>query len=258
MDTSVSLWSHPSKNLVLGCDDVHIWRATLELPASCVQMFEQTLVEDEITRADLFHSQKDRTHYVVAHGLLRILLGRYLLRDPRSLRFHYNPYGKPILDKEGSGGSSILSFNMTHAHGMVLYAMAWGRDIGIDLERIFVDVAWEEIAEQFFSPYEVSQLRALPPAIQHEAFFACWTRKEAYLKARGLGLSLALSQFDVSVTPGLPAALLGIREEEQDISHWSLYDLFPGSGFVGTLAVDGPPCHLSGWQWSEVGLLKCS
>jgi 4'-phosphopantetheinyl transferase len=258
MDTRVPLWSHPPKNLVLGCDDVHIWRATLDLPAPCVQLLEQTLVEDESTRADLFRSQKDRTHYVVARGLLRNLLGRYLLRDPRSLRFQYNPYGKPTLTKEGSGDNDVLSFNVTHAHGMALYAMAWGRDIGIDLERIRVDVAWEEIAAQFFSPYEVSRLRALPHAIQHKAFFACWTRKEAYLKARGIGLSLALSQFDVSVTPGLPAALLGTREEDQDISRWSLYDLFPGSGFVGALAMDGPPCRLSDWQWSEVGLLKTS
>ena len=135
---------------------------------------------------------------------------------------------------------------------MALYAITRSRAIGIDLEHIRTDVACEPIAERFFSPYEVSMLRTVPTHMRPEAFFSCWTRKEAYLKARGMGLSLALSQFDVTVAPGESAALLSTREEDQDISRWSLRDLSPGFGYVAALAVEGHLSLLQCWQWPEV------
>jgi 4'-phosphopantetheinyl transferase len=189
-------------------------------------------------------------HFIVAHGLLRAILGRYLSRESHTLQFCYSQYGKPSLDREF--GSDALSFNMTHSHGMALYAITRCRDIGIDLEYIDTNVACDQIAERFFSAHEVNMLREVPKQIQHEAFFCCWTRKEAYLKARGAGLSLALSQFDVSVIPGGPVALLSTREEDQDIARWSLHDLSPDYGHVAALAVEGHSCRLKCWQWPEV------
>jgi 4'-phosphopantetheinyl transferase len=247
MSSSESLWCAPPEFLVLGYDEVHVWRAMLDPPVSYVQMLEQTLAADERTRAEQFHFPKDRTHFIVARGLLRAILGRYLDRNPRTLRFCYNQFGKPTLARQS--GSDGVFFNVTHSHGMALYALTHSRDIGIDLEYIDPEVAWEPIAERFFSPYEVSMLRALSTEMQHEAFFRCWTRKEAYLKARGIGLSLALNQFDVSVTPEAPAAILRTREEGQDISCWSLHDLFLGSGYVAALAVEGHHSRLTCWQW---------
>jgi 4'-phosphopantetheinyl transferase len=105
------------------------------------------------------------------------------------------------------------------------------------------------MAERFFSPAEVRMLRAVPAEQQQEAFLNCWTRKEAYIKARGLGLSLDLSLFDVSLIPGAPAALLATREEGQDSSDWSLYALTPGPGYIAALAVKGHPASITCWQW---------
>ena len=250
MGTPESLWCPAPEPLHLGPDEVHVWRATLDLPLSWVQTLQQTLAAEEQIRAAQFRFPKDRMHFIVAHGLLRAILARYLRRESHTLQFCYSQYGKPSLDREC--GSDALSFSMTHSLGMALYAITRSRDIGIDLEHIDTNVACNQIAERFFSAYEVSMLREVPKQIQHEVFFCCWTRKEAYLKARGTGLSLALSQFDVSVTPGGSVALLGTREEDQDIARWSLHDLSPDFGYVAALAVEGHSCRLKCWQWPEV------
>jgi 4'-phosphopantetheinyl transferase len=247
MSASAYLWCSPPDHLVLGCDEVHVWRTTLDLPLSCVQSLEQTLAADERIRSQQFRFPKDRIHYIVARGILRAILGRYLASDPRTLQFHYSQHGKPSL--VGESGSGALFFNITHSRRMALYAITRGREIGIDLEYIDSSMAWEEIAERFFSPYEVSMLRVAPTQMQREAFLSCWTRKEAYLKARGTGLSLALSQFDVSVAPKVSAAILSTGEEDRDISCWSLHDLSPDSGYVAALAVEGYSYHLKCWQW---------
>src|SRR5439155_22463572 len=196
MSAPVSLWCSPPEILEVTCNEVHVWRATLDLPRSRVQSLEQTLAADERTRAEQFHFQKDRMHFIVARGLLRAILGRYLATNPCTLRFCYSQYGKPTLARE-AGSDASLCFNVTHSHGLALYAITRNRALGIDLEHIRMDVAYEPIAEHFFSPYEVRMLRTVPPHLRSAAFFSCWTRKEAYLKARGLGLSLPLSQFDV-------------------------------------------------------------
>jgi 4'-phosphopantetheinyl transferase len=250
MSAPESPWCFPREFLVLGYNEVHVWRATLDLPVPCVQSLGQTLAADERTRAKQFHFPKDRMHFIVARGILRAILGCYLAQDPRTLQFCYSEYGKPLLDWKP--GRDALSFNVTHSGGIALFAITRNRDVGVDLEYARMDVAWEQIAERFFSPGEVDVLRTAPLGMQQEAFFCCWTRKEAYLKARGIGLSLALNGFDVSVTPGAPAELLSTREENQDIARWSLFDLFPGPGYIAALAVEGHPSHIKCLQWSDV------
>ena len=246
MSSLEPVWRRAPAMLLLGNDEVHVWRATLDLPIARVVSLEQTLAADERTRAGRFHYERDRRHFIVARGFLRMILGRYLGRDPRALRFGSNPYGKPSLAAE-SGGDATLSFNVTHAGGMALYAVTANRAVGIDLEGIRMDVECDSIAEHFFSPRERGMLRAVPSAQRPEAFFHCWTRKEAYVKARGLGLSIALDQFDVSVSVAEPAALLQTREEGQESSHWSLHDLPVGEGYVAALAVEEHP-RLLFWE----------
>ena len=250
MSTLEPVWRRAPAMLLLGNDEVHVWRATLDLPIARVASLEQTLAADERTRAGRFHYERDRRHFIVARGFLRMILGRYLGRDPRALRFGSNPYGKPSLAAE-SGGDATLSFNVTHAGGMALYAVTANRAVGIDLEGIRMDVECDSIAEHFFSPRERRMLRAVPSAQRPEAFFHCWTRKEAYVKARGLGLSIALDQFDVSVSLAEPAALLQTREEGQESSHWSLHDLPVGEGYVAALAVEEHP-RLLFWRSSDL------
>jgi 4'-phosphopantetheinyl transferase len=270
MFTPMSSWATSPEILLLSEGEVHVWRAWLDLPQPGIQALEQTLSDDERVRAQRFRFVKDRTHFIAARGLLRAILGRYLSREPQTLSFSYNAYGKPALAEmpEGVGTNPScqrrlvaatasqsgrtkgegLSFNATHAQGMALYAITCNRAIGVDLEYIQRQVEWEAVAERFFSPYEVSMLRAVPSHTRHIAFFNCWTRKEAYIKARGMGLSLALDQFDVSLIPGEPAALLNIREEGQDISNWSLYDLYPGNDYIAALALEGHASSLKCWQ----------
>ena len=229
-----------------------MWRAMLDPSLSRVATLEQTLAADERTRAGQFHFQKDRTRFIVARGLLRAILGRYLGRDPRALRFCSNPYGKPSLAPE-SGGDAPLSFNVTHAGALALYAVTRNRAIGIDLEDIRVDVECDSIAEHFFSPLERRMLRAVPPAMRPEAFFRCWTRKEAYIKARGEGLSMPLDQFDVSLAPGEPAVLLDARPDSSEHNRWSLQDLDAAAGFAAALAMEGQAGRLRLWQWQGPG-----
>ena len=250
MDAPKFEWNHPPEFLILDYGEVHVWRATLDLPISRVQALEQSLAADERTRANKFHFPKDRTHFIVARGALRAILGRYLSRDPRTLRFCYNQYGKPTL--AGEAGSDSLFFNVSHSHEMALYAVSRNLNIGVDIEYMRMDIECEQIAVRFFSPSEVNMLLAVPKGVQHEAFFNCWTRKEAYIKGRGLGLSLDLNQFDVSSTPGEAAAILNIREEGQDVSRWSLHALSPGPGYKAALAVEGHPSNIKCWQWTRV------
>jgi 4'-phosphopantetheinyl transferase len=132
---------------------------------------------------------------------------------------------------------------------MALYALTRGRELGVDLELIRCDLEAEQIAERFFSQREIVALRALPPALRRYAFFLCWTRKEAYIKARGEGLSMPLDQFDVSLIPGEPAALLGTQPDPNEALNWSLMNLTPASGYAAALATEGCEWTLSCWQW---------
>lgn len=142
-----------------------------------------------------------------------------------------------------------LRFNLTHSHGLALFALSQGRELGVDVERIRPEMAGEQIARRFFSASEVTALLALAPGLREEAFFHCWTRKEAYLKATGRGLTLALDSFDVSVVPDAPAALLATRHDLSEATRWSLQTLRLAPSYVGTLAVEGHDWVL--WMASE-------
>jgi 4'-phosphopantetheinyl transferase len=241
-----ALWRLPPKTLPLGEEEVHVWRAALNRNPLSVQNLQQTLAPEEQRRAERFHFQEDREHFIVGRGLLRIILGRYLDMEPKHLRFCYSPYGKPAL-AEGSGGNA-LQFNLSHSHGMALYAVTRRRDLGIDLEQIRTDWASEQIAARFFAPGEVAQLRALPANMWHEAFFHCWTRKEAYIKARGEGLSLPLDKFEVSLAPGESAALLSTKSDPEEASRWSMKELRVGPGYAAALVVQGHDWQPQCWQ----------
>ena len=240
-------WTRVPDALVLERDEVHVWRAALDIRPSQWHALFQTLSQDERTRSARFRFQKDRKRFVARRGLLRSILRRYLDVEPCQLRFSYGAYGKPAL--AGEFGSEGLRFNMSHSDGVALYAVSRDREVGIDIERIRLDFADIQIAEQFFSPREIAVLRALPAQMQKEAFFTCWTRKEAYIKATGNGLSLPLDTFDVSCAPGEPAALLNTRGDPKEASRWALQGLSPGACYVAALAVEGHSWRLTCWQW---------
>ncbi len=245
----ISSWGPPPDTVKLGSDEVHVWRAALDLGASGLQNLEHALSADERARAERFCFWKDRERFIVARGLLRVILGSYLEMEPGQLRFCYGPHGKPTL-AEGSGVDAFC-FNLSHSQAVALYAITRHREVGVDLERLRPDLEGEQTAERLFSPREIAVLRALPPNLRLEAFFTCWTRKEAYIKARGGGLTLPLDRFDVSLAPGEPAALLSINGDRQEASRWLLQSLAPAPGYLAALAVEGHDLRIKCWQWIQ-------
>lgn len=247
MMLSTTFWGTPPERLDVSREEVHVWRASFYRLMPWLPRLTSLISTDEQARARRYHFEDNRNEYILARGMLRHLLGRYLGEDPAALRFVYSPYGKPSLADQA--GPDRLTFNVTHSHGIVLYAFARGRELGIDLERIRPEAAHDGVAERFFSPREVSTLRALPEHAQPIGFFNCWTRKEAYIKARGEGLTIPLNQFDVSLVPGEPAALLESRVDPADIDRWTLAALPMGTQYVAALAVEGTRWRLKGWEW---------
>jgi 4'-phosphopantetheinyl transferase len=241
------MWGVPPVTMELGNNEVHVWRVLLDELLPQTGGFLHTLAADEQTRAERFYFQRDRERFIAAHGALRAILGFYLNRAPQCVSFDYGSHGKPVLAWE-SGGDTIR-FNMSHSRGVALYAVARAREVGIDVEFIHRNLEVEQIAERFFSRGEIAALCTLPTDLRKYAFFLCWTRKEAYIKAKGEGLSMPLDQFDVSLIPGEPAGLLNTRPDSDDAVRWSMQDLNPAGGYVGALAVEGRGWSLSRWQW---------
>jgi 4'-phosphopantetheinyl transferase len=195
-------------------------------PAPRLRELGGFLSADERERAARFRFDRDRNRFIVCRGSLRELLAARLRIAPSSVRFVYGSHGKPAIE------DPEIRFNVSHSHGMAMIAVTQGREVGCDIEWIDPSFAGEKIPEHFFSPYEVATLRALPVAGQCEAFFRCWTRKEAYIKACGLGVSLALDSFDVTLAPDQPAALL------RGADGWSFWGIdAPPEGYAAAVVI---------------------
>jgi len=251
LKTQFATWSEPPSSPSLCRGDVDLWVIGLDLSDDQETKFLDTLDFGERERAHRFRFAKDRKHFVAAHGYLRLVMSRYLETKAEQLRFCYGAYGKPALG--GEHQNSGLRFNMSHSHGIVLYALTIGRELGVDVEHIRPDFACDEIAQRFFSRFEVESFSRLPSNQKPTAFFRCWTRKEAYIKATGRGLSQPLDGFDVTLAPGEPAALLRADGGAEALARWFLYDLEVGNDYSAALAVAGPAANIRYWrgpQWS--------
>jgi 4'-phosphopantetheinyl transferase len=243
----LTCWEDAPAAAALAEGEVHVLLAALDtLPAGALTA---RLSPEERARAERFHFARDRQRFVGARGLLRGLLGRYLGIEPAALQFAYGPRGKPSLMAEGGPGR--LRFNVSHSGGLALLAFAWGRELGVDIEWERPVPEAESIARSHFSPHERAALSRLAPAERSRAFFRCWTRKEAFIKATGDGLSLPLDVFDVTLAPGEPARLLRVRGDEKEAGRWWMEDLEPAPGFAGALAVKGRPSRLACWIWPD-------
>ncbi len=233
----------PDAAVKLERGEVQVWFARLDrTPARLARMLT-ILNPDEAARAARFVMDVHRNRFVAARALLRDLLAGYLAEPPAAIHFAYNAWGKPAL---ASGFSAAdVRFNLSHSQDLALYAFALEREVGVDLELIRGDFANEQLAENFFSPAEVAVLRALPREYQARGFFNCWTRKEAYVKARGQGLSIELKSFDVSLAPGEEARFL----RGDDCVGWSLKSLDPGAGWVAALAAEGTQARIAKPRW---------
>lgn len=238
----------PPQQLTLGGDEVHVWCFSLEPHYSTQRALLEFLTPDERERADRFRVEKARRHFIVARGTLRTILTSYLKVGPEKLRFGYSSFGKPYLLNQA--GEDELRFNLSHSHELAICAVSRARSLGIDIEYLHVDFDYLQLASHFFSPGEATTLGALPVESQARGFFNCWTRKEAYIKAHGAGLSLPLDQFEVSLAPGEPASLLSSAHDPQEVMRWTLRELSPAPDYIAALAVEGNGnWKLRCWRW---------
>jgi 4'-phosphopantetheinyl transferase len=218
-------------------DEVQLWRVDLDAICSEEAQWEKLLSADERQRASRFHFARDRQHFVAARATLRIILAKYLNAEPANLSFSYSEKGKPRLAENNA--PSDLAFNLSHSGGIALYALSRHRDLGVDVEQIRQNYEVDGIARRFFSAREQEQLAHFSAADRGEAFFRCWTRKEAYIKATGDGLSLPLSQFDVSLDAGSADALVATRPDASEAARWRLSDVAAGAGYVAAICARG-------------------
>ncbi len=241
----VVTWSAAPLKPTLRAGDLHLWRLKAA-PGADARGLLSTLTPDEVERAERFHFRRDRDRFVLARGTLRTLLGRYLGAHPSSFVFRHNEYGKPSLAGEWAG--SPLNFNLSHSHEVVLYAFALGREIGVDVERVRPDLAGEELASRFFSAPENEALRAVASDTRPLTFFCCWTRKEAYIKARGEGLSFPLDKFAVSVDAEQSEVTLDVFDAPVEGGRWTISSFVPEAGYVAALAAEGHGWRLRRWE----------
>lgn len=237
-------WAAAPAHLTLPPDEVHVWRAILDVPQAQLQSLRAALSQDELERAARFRFAYHRDHYIAARGQLRVLLSRYLGIMPGQIAFSYSDYGKPAL-----AAVSDLRFNLSHSRDLVLYAFTRGREIGVDVEWIDTSFVSAEIAAHYFSANEHRALMAQPEHLRPALFFTCWTRKEAYIKAHGAGLSFPLHAFDVAFQPGEAPRLLANRHSPSEVGRWSLCEIIPHPDYKAALAVEGEGWHLRCWQW---------
>jgi len=234
---------------VCACEDeAHVWRARLDCARWQLSELEGLLSEEEVGRARRFRFATHRNRFVARRGLLRRLLGRYLQISPKEIGLEYSDYGKPSL---ATRHNSNLHFNLSHSHDIALFVLTLGRKAGIDVEQIQQDFSDLAIPERFFTSREATMLRGLPMSQQPEAFFELWVRKEAYVKARGMGLSLPLDSFEVPLGDGETVKLLQTEQSAAPAAPWTMRALRPAPGYAGALALEGAACTLHRWSWPE-------
>lgn len=216
----------------LASNAVHVWKRSLRAVPTAIETCSASLSADERERAARYLVEQPRTDFILTRGTLRALIASYLHKEPQEIRFQYSKFGKPSLE-----GSCELRFNVSHTDGLALLAFTRDRELGVDVEHVRPTLDAAKLAERFFSERERRSLEKLNGNDLYAAFYRCWTRKEAYIKARGDGLSLPLSLFDVSVEADELQALLATRPEASEANRWMLRDLNAGSGYAAALAV---------------------
>jgi 4'-phosphopantetheinyl transferase len=230
----VESWPAGENPAALPDREVHVWSASLAIDEELRRRLSDWLSDEERARAGRFYFDRDRGRFIACRGRLRALLGAYLQKAPHEIQFHYGPHGKPGL---ASHAGTPLFFNVSHSHDLALFAFRRRGEIGVDVERLRPVGEAESIARRYFTPREWETLRELPTDARTAAFFRCWTRKEALLKAIGVGLSFSLNEVEVSLREDEPARLLAVPARGRpQAAEWRLDHLAPAADYVGALA----------------------
>jgi len=243
-------WPAPPVQVSLDRNSVHVWELPLQVSDNALAGLANILAPAERRRAGSFHFERDRNRFIVARGALRTILGQYLHAQPMTISLECGPQGKPLLAGRFARGG--LRFNLAHCEDLALLAVARGRVVGVDLERIRALGGAEEMAACFCSPRESAEFQSLPPGERDAAFFRLWTRKEAWLKATGKGIGRLLESVEVSFRAGQAARFVRLPEEAGiPAPEWNLRELRPAPGFVAALAWPGEAADFGCWKWTH-------
>lgn len=231
---------------ILAPDEVHVWTLSLDASEPDLPAFTACLAELEHARAARFRFEEDRNRYIAGRGCARALIAAYGGGDdPAQLRLEEGAHGKPYLVDP----RLPLSFNWSHSGSVVMIAVSTATDVGVDVERLHRATDIDQVAERVFSPAELSVYRALEGEARRAAFFNGWTRKEAFIKATGEGLSRPLREFDVELRPGELARLLAIGGDPVAAREWTLHGFTPRPGYQAAVAVRAPAVRLRLLDW---------
>lgn len=241
-------WQLAPARLMLQPDQVHVFAANLQLPLEQLKECREILSNDEQLRAQRFKFIKHQNRFIAARGILRQILGGYLNITPSAVTFKYTAHGKPELARSFD---EVLFFNISHTHDIALYAFTKVGEIGVDVEFVRPNFHAEALAARFFSKEESDELKKLSIEHRNFFFFKVWVRKEAFIKALGLGFSLALNKFSVTVAPEQPVKVLDIKDLGINIESWSMRDLEPiVDQVVAAIAFNGKAAQINCWRWN--------
>jgi 4'-phosphopantetheinyl transferase len=244
-----SRWMPPLESAVLETNEVHVWNASFDVAASRLAALRDVLSPEELSRSLTYRFQEDRRRFVVARGLLKTILARYLRANPKELYFAVSETGKPELHPDLH---ATIRFSLSHCGEHGLFAVTRGFDVGVDLEQLCADYPVDSVAQLFFSHEEQARFSSLPECLRRDAFFACWCRKEAVVKALGYGLPLGLDRLEVSLRPDEPLQVLSTRGEAIETQKWALVNLALSNGCQGAVAIKMPSPILRCWDASEI------
>lgn len=231
----------------LSNSEVHLLNVSIDTISSEIQSFIDVLSEDEVRRAAVYSLEKDRVQFIIGRGLLRIILGFYVDANPKELRFQYNEYGKPQLSEALL--YNYISFNVSHSDNEIIYAISQGRKLGVDIERICLDLEFNEVLKRFFSPKEQWIIKNSPSEKQVNTFYMIWTRKEAYCKAIGTGIVSHFERIDVTAGTG-EANRYKVSGENIEEKYWVISDISIDENYTAAVAVHGNNYRLRCWKIS--------
>ncbi len=243
------VWNIPPKKINLPSGHIHLWRAWLTRPTPVIHKMAALLSDDEKARAKRLKFERDRLKFITGRGVLRQILSRYLPVRAEEILFTYGSQGKPAL---AEAQAQALQFNLAHSRNLAIYAVTRQQSVGVDVEYIRQLDDMTQMAARFFSARENAVFQSLPETDKPAGFFNCWTRKEAWLKACGDGLTKALDQFDVTLAPGDPAQLLTVRNAPAEAARWQLQAFQPAPNYAAALAIEGAALQTSYWQFSSL------
>ena len=227
-------WNIVPDKIALNQNEIHIWLCNLIVDKKLIHALSKNLSSEELKKANNFHFEKDKNSYIASHYFLRTILSKYYKIKPGQIIFECNKYGKPFVVNKIA---TPLQFNLSHSGDFCLIGITLNDRIGVDIEKNKEDFSSMEIAEKYFSKNEYEQLLSLRKNDRNKAFYYCWTRKEAYIKAEGKGLSIPLDSFDVTISETKPK--LTRIENKNDLSNWHLYNIPINEKYFAAVALFG-------------------